>query len=136
MLTSLQDESFFFGAFLPIVYLLKLSSIWTLWFRSIIPALERLRQEDCLEFEARLGYKMNFRPTPGYKVRPCLKTKQQFPTFFYLFIYFLLLGIYFIYISNAIPRWLFDSFQAFCFLSFDCAYFEKYLELSLNLLPV
>lgn len=36
------------------------------WLRSVTPALWRLRQKGCNEFEVRLG-----------RVRPCFKTKEK-----------------------------------------------------------
>lgn len=35
---------------------------WAWWRASVIPAQERLRQEDCLEFEASLSYVVSSRP--------------------------------------------------------------------------
>ena len=39
---------------------LKKSQVW--WLTPLIPALKRLRQEDCYEFEASLGYIKRSKP--------------------------------------------------------------------------
>jgi hypothetical protein len=46
------------------------------WFVAVIPALEKLRQED-LQFQASLGYIQSSRPIPGYTERPCLRKQTN-----------------------------------------------------------
>lgn len=43
----------------------------------VISALGRVRQEDCCEFEASLGYTFEFNVSLNNKGRPCLKKKRK-----------------------------------------------------------
>lgn len=43
---------------------------------TVIPAFRRLRRED-YELEARLGYRSEFKPSPGCVTRPCLQNLKK-----------------------------------------------------------
>lgn len=46
---------------------------WVWWCISLVPAVRRLRQEDCLKFQASLGYIVKFKDGQDYVVRPKIK---------------------------------------------------------------
>lgn len=43
----------------------------------VIPALEKMRQENCYKIEASLDYIVNFKPSVGNKVIPCQILNKQ-----------------------------------------------------------
>lgn len=51
------------------------SQVW--WLIPIIPALEKMRQENCYKIEASLDYIVNFKPSVGNKVIPCQILNKQ-----------------------------------------------------------